>query len=81
MPQGSEEGIGSYLGRSPDVVNIKEKSAPARLRHSGGEAIVVDRNEPMERSEDSRSNEGPNVKLFEIRSGGSNLEFASLTLN
>ena len=32
------EGIGSYLGRSPDVVNIKEKSA---------EAIVVGSNEPM----------------------------------
>ena len=37
MPQGSDEGIGSYLGRSPDVVNIKEKSA---------EVIVVDSNEP-----------------------------------
>ena len=28
--------------------------------------IVVGSNEPMERSEASRSNEGPNVKLFEI---------------
>jgi hypothetical protein len=37
MPQGSEEGIRSYLGRSPDVWNIKEKSA---------EVVVVDSNEP-----------------------------------
>ena len=40
LPTG-RQGIGSYLGRSPDVVNIKEQSAPARLRHSGGEVIVV----------------------------------------
>jgi len=59
----------SYLGRSPDVGNIKEKSA---------EVIVVGSNEPMERSEDSPANEGPNVKLLEIRQGGSNFEFASL---
>jgi hypothetical protein len=32
-----EEGISSYLGRSPDVVNVKEKSA---------EVVVVDSNEP-----------------------------------
>jgi hypothetical protein len=37
MPQRSEKGIGSYLGRSPDVVYVREKSA---------EVIVVDRNEP-----------------------------------
>ena len=35
----------SYLGRSPDVVDIAEKSA---------EVIVVGSNEPMERSEDSQ---------------------------
>jgi hypothetical protein len=40
MSQGSEEGIGSYPGRSPDVVNIKEKSA---------EAIVIGGNEPSPR--------------------------------
>jgi hypothetical protein len=37
MPQGSEEGIDPYLGRSPDVVYIREKSA---------EVIVVGSNEP-----------------------------------
>ena len=57
MPQELEEGIYSYLGRSPDVVNIEEKSA---------EVVVVGSDEPMERSEDSQTNEGPNIKLFQM---------------
>ena len=46
-----------YLGRSPDVVDIEEKSA---------EVVVVGSDEPMERSEDSQTNEGPNIKLFQM---------------
>jgi hypothetical protein len=34
MPQESEEGIGSYLGRSPDVMNMEEKSAEAIVVNS-----------------------------------------------
>ena len=44
-------------GRSPDVVNIKEKSA---------EVIVVSGNEPMEGLEVSQTDEGPKVKLIEM---------------
>ena len=72
MPQESDEGICFYLGRSPDVANIKEKSA---------EVIVIGSHEPMERSEDSQTNEGPNVKLIEMLQGGLNFEFTSLALN
>jgi hypothetical protein len=49
-----------YLGRSPDVVHIKEKSA---------EVIVVESNEPSPprtKMEVSRFNEGLNVKLFQM---------------
>ena len=61
MPQESEEGICSYLGRSPDVENIKEKSA---------EVIVIGSNELRETRGGLTTNEGPNVKLIEMLQGG-----------
>ena len=45
------------------------------------EVIVVEGYEPMEGLEDSRINEGLNVKRSEIRQGGLNFEFTSLVLN
>jgi len=55
MPQGLDKGKSFYRGRShrPRVGN-DEKSA---------EAIVVGRNEPMHKSEDSQADEGLNVGL------------------
>jgi hypothetical protein len=52
MSQRSEEGMCPYLGRS----------LSCKIRKSA-EAIVVEGNEPMEGLEDSRINEGLNVKI------------------
>ena len=56
MPQGLEEGKSFYRGRSWMLrVNNAKKSA---------EAIVIDRNEPMNEAEASQVDEGLNVGLF-----------------
>jgi len=64
MSQELDEGKSFYQGRShrPRVGN-DEKSA---------EAIVVGRNEPMNKAEDSQVSEGLNVKQLQIPSGVSN---------
>jgi hypothetical protein len=59
MPQRSDEGIGPYLGRSVSSFALLEVQKSA-------EVIVVGGYEPMARSEDSQTNEGPNIKLFQM---------------
>ena len=64
MPQGLDEGKSFYRGRSWMLwVNKAKKSA---------EAIVIDRNEPMNEAEVSQADEGLNVKQLQIPNGVSN---------
>ena len=73
MPQGLDEGRSFYRGRSHRPrVGKDEKSA---------EAIVVGRNESVNKPEVSQADEGLNVGLSLIWQGGSNFEFASFILN
>jgi len=38
-------------------------------REKSAEVIVAERNEPMNKSEDSQNSEGPNIKLFQMLYG------------
>ena len=66
----------SYLGRSPDVEDIEEKSVPMAIG-----IIVIGSNELRETRGGLTTNEGPNVKLIEMLQRGLNFEFTSLALN
>ena len=60
-----------YSSNKPKAIYLTggDLSRYELTREKSAEVIVVESNEPMNKSEDSQLSEGPNIKLFQMLHG------------